>query len=176
MRIAIQVVLSAEERAELEKLAQGRKFPVRVVERARIVLFAAEGKQNREIAELCAVTRRTVSLWRRRFVEKRIAGILKDAPRAGRRRRIGEEVIQEIVRKTTQETPKGRTHWSTRSLAKAMGLSPSTIGRVVEEAWPEAAFVSHFQVESRSEVPGEIGRCHRSVCEPARTRDGVLGG
>ncbi len=140
MRIAIQVVLSAEERAELEKLAQGRKFPVRVVERARIVLFAAEGKQNREIAELCAVTRRTVSLWRRRFVEKRIAGILKDAPLAGRRRRIGEEVIQEIVRKTTQETPKGRTHWSTRSLAKAMGLSPSTIGR----AWRRHGLKPHL--------------------------------
>jgi transposase len=93
-------------------------------------LFAAEGKQNQEIAKLCGVTRRTVGLWRRRFVEKRIAGILKDAPRAGRRRRLSQEMIGEIIRKTTQETPEGRTHWSTRSLAKAMGLSPSTIGRV----------------------------------------------
>jgi transposase len=130
MRVAIQVVLSVEERAELEKLSRGRKAPARVVERARIVLFAAEGKQNQEIARLCEVTPRTASLWRRRFVEKRIAGILKDAPRAGRRRRISEEVIREIVRKTTQETPQGRTHWSTRSLAKVMELSPSTIGRV----------------------------------------------
>lgn len=95
MRVAIQVVLSVEERAELEKLARGRKAPARVVERARIVLFAAEGKQNQEIARLCAVTRRTAGLWRRRFVEKRIAGILKDAPRAGRRRRISEEVIRD---------------------------------------------------------------------------------
>jgi transposase len=100
------------------------------VERAKIVLLAAEGKQNREIARLCGITRRTAGLWRRRFIEKRIAGILKDAPRTGRKRRINEEVIREIVRKTTQETPVGRTHWSTRSLAKAMGLSPSTIGRV----------------------------------------------
>lgn len=130
MRVAVEVVLSGEEREELERLARGRKVPARVVERARIVLLAAEGKQNQEIARLCGVTRRTASLWRRRFVEKRIAGILKDAPRSGRRPRISEEVIREIVRKTTQETPEGRTHWSTRSLAKVMGLSPRTIGRV----------------------------------------------
>jgi len=93
-------------------------------------LLAAEGKQNQEIAKTLRVTRRTVGVWRRRFVEKGIAGIMKDAPRAGRRRSISDEVIQEIVRITTQETPPARTHWSTRSLAKKTGLSPSTIGRV----------------------------------------------
>jgi transposase len=130
MRVAVQVVLSIEEREELERLAAGRRFPARVVERAGIVLLAAEGKQDREIARVFGVSRRTVSLWRHRFVEKRIPGILKDAPRSGRRRRIGSKLIAEIIRKTTQETPTGRTHWSTRSLAKVMGLSPSTIGRV----------------------------------------------
>jgi transposase len=130
MRVAAPVVLSAEDREQLERLARGRKLAARVVERARIILLAAEGKQNQEIARICRVTRRTVGVWRRRFVLKGIAGILKDAPRAGRRRSISDEVIQEIVRMTTQETPAGRTHWSTRSLAKQMGLSPSTIGRV----------------------------------------------
>jgi transposase len=130
MRVAVQVVLSAKEREDLERLAVGRKVPARVVERAGIVLLAAEGKQNREIAKILGVERRTVSLWRRRFVEKGIPGILKDAPRPGRRPRISAEVIADIIRKTTQETPAGRTHWSTRSLGKAMGLSPSTIGRV----------------------------------------------
>lgn len=130
MKVAVRVVLSAAEREEVEKLARGRRVAVRVAERARIVLLAAEGKQNQEIAEICGVTRRTVGVWRRRFVEKGISGIVKDAPRAGRRRSIGEEVIGEIVRKTTQETPAAATHWSTRSLAKEMGLSPSTIGRV----------------------------------------------
>jgi transposase len=130
MRVAVQIVLSVEEREQLEKYARGRKFPARVVERAKIILLAAEGKQNQEIARLCGVARRTVGVWRRRFVENRVAGILKDAPRPGRRARIGEEVIEEIVRKTTQETPVAGTHWSTRSMAKVMGLSPSTIGRV----------------------------------------------
>src|SRR3954470_19216683 len=127
MKVAVAIVLSAEEREELEKLARGRKVAVRVAERARIVLLAAEGKQNQEIAKICGVTRRTVGVWRRRFAEKRVTGLLKDAPRAGRRRWIDAE---EIVRKTTQETPAAGTHWSTRSLAKVMGLSPSTIGRV----------------------------------------------
>jgi hypothetical protein len=83
MRVAAQIVLSAEERAELERLARGRKVPARVVERARIVLLASEGKQNQEIARLCGGTRGKAGLWRRRFAEKRIAGILKDAPRSG---------------------------------------------------------------------------------------------
>jgi transposase len=130
MKVAVSIVLSPEERAELEKLARGRRVAVRVAERARIALLAAEGKQNREIAEISGAARRTVGVWRRRFAEKRIAGILKDAPRAGRLPSIGEDVIREIVRKTTQETPVAGTHWSTRSLAKVMGLSPSTIGRV----------------------------------------------
>ncbi len=130
MKVAVSIPLSPEERSELEKLARGRKVATRVVERARIVLLAAEGKQNREIAEISGATRRTVGVWRRRFAEKGIAGILKDAPRAGRLPSIGEETIREIVRKTTQETPVAGTHWSTRSLAKVMGLSPSTIGRI----------------------------------------------
>jgi len=127
MKVAVAIVLSAEEREELEKLAQGRKVAVRVAERARIVLLAADGKQNQEVAKTCGVTRRTVGVWRRRFAEKRVTGILKDAPRAGRRRSVDAE---EIVRKTTQETPAAGTHWSTRSLAKVTGLSPSTIGRI----------------------------------------------
>ncbi len=130
MKVAIAIVLSAEEREELGTLARGRKVAVRVAERARIIQLAAEGKQNQEIAEICGATRRTVGIWRRRFAGKRVAGILKDAPRAGRRRSIAAEVIGEVVRKTTQETSAAGTHWSTRSLAKVMGLSPSTIGRI----------------------------------------------
>jgi transposase len=130
MKMAVAIVLSTEQRKQLGQLARGRKVPTRSVERARIVLLAAEGKQNREIALLCGVTRRTVGIWRKRFAEQGIAGIEKDAPRAGRRRSISEEVVREIIHKTTQETPPAATHWSTRSMAKATGLSPSTIGRI----------------------------------------------
>lgn len=130
MRMAPRVVLSAEDREHLARLARGRKTAARVVERARIVLLAAEDKQSQEIAKILRVTRRTVGVWRGRFVDQGIDGILQDAPRAGRRRSISDETVREVVHKTTQETPVAGTHWSTRSLAKVMGLSPSTIGRI----------------------------------------------
>lgn len=130
MRVAPPVILSEEQREELGTLSRGRRTAVRVVERARIILLCAEGKQNREIAELLGTTRRTVGLWRRRFVQNGIAGIEKDAPRPGRQKPIAEEVVQEVVRKTTQEKPAMGTHWSSRSLAKVMGLSASTIRRI----------------------------------------------
>jgi len=130
MRTAPAVVLSEEQRKELGKLSRGRLAAVRVVERARIILLAAEGKQNREIAELLGTTRRTVGLWRRRFFQSGIAGIKKDAPRPGRQKPMAEEVVQEVVRRTTQEKPAKGTHWSSRSLAKVMGVSASTISRI----------------------------------------------
>lgn len=130
MRLAPQIELTEEQREQLEKLSRGRSRPARVVERARIVLLAFEGKQNREIAEILGVTRRTVGRWRSRFAAKGMAGIEKDAPRPGRRRSLSEDFVREVVRKTTQERPANATHWSTRSMAKAMKVSASTIVRI----------------------------------------------
>jgi transposase len=130
MRVAPWVVLSEEQRDQLGKLSRGRYAAVRVVERAKIILLCAEGKQNCEIAELLGTTRRTVGIWRRRFVQNGIPGIEKDAPRPGRQKPIAREVVEEVVRKTTQDKPLKGTHWSSRSLAQAMGLSASTIRRI----------------------------------------------
>src|SRR5439155_22395110 len=88
MRVAPPVILSEEQREELGTFSRGRRTAVRVVERARIILLCADGKQNREIAELLGTTRRTVGLWRRRFVQNGIAGIEKDAPRPGGRSQL----------------------------------------------------------------------------------------
>jgi transposase len=117
MRVAPPMILSEKQPEELGKFSRGRLTAVRVVERERIILLCAEGKHNREIAELLGTTRRTVGLWRRRFVQVGIAGIEKDALRPGRQKPIAEEVVQEVVRKTTQEKPAKGTHWSSRSLA-----------------------------------------------------------
>jgi len=130
MRLAPQIELTPALREELEKLSRGRSLPARIVERAKIVLLAFEGNQNREIAEILGVTRRTVGRWRSRFAEKGLPGIVKDAPRPGRRASLPEQFVAEVVRKTTQEKPAKATHWSTRSLAKAVGVSASTIGRI----------------------------------------------
>ena len=127
MRIAASITLTSEQRSKLKAYARGRSVARRLVERARIVLFAAEGKQNDEIAELLDIGRHTVARWRERFLDLGVAGLEKDAPRAGRTRTVD---AQEIVRKTTQEKPPNATHWSTRSMARAVGVSEASIRRV----------------------------------------------
>jgi transposase len=130
MRLAPRIDLTEVQREQLEKLSRSRSQPQRLVERAQIILLAFEGKQNREIAEILGVTRRTVGRWRSRFAAQGMAGIEKDAPRPGRRRWLAEDLVEEVVRKTTQDKPDKATHWSTRSMAKAMGVSASTIRRI----------------------------------------------
>jgi DNA-binding CsgD family transcriptional regulator len=84
MKIAPEIVLTDEERATLERWSRGRSTPARLVLRSQIVLLAAEGKMNQKIAPRLKTALKTVSLWRRRFAEQRVAGIEKDAPRGGR--------------------------------------------------------------------------------------------
>ena len=130
MRVAPEILLSPEEKQQLERFARGRSAPARLVQRAQIVLLASEGKENREIAAELGIVRHTVGRWRSRYAKLGLAGIEKDSPRSGRLPTISEEVIQEVIRKTTQETPSNATHWSTRSMAKATGLSAATIRRI----------------------------------------------
>ena len=130
MRIAPSIELSDEERKTLETWARGRSMPARCVLRAKIVLAAADGRMNQDIAAELRTMKKTVSLWRSRFAGERIAGIEKDAPRPGRTPSIPTLTIEAILRKTTQEKPKGATHWSTRSMAKAVGVSKATVQRV----------------------------------------------
>ena len=104
MRVAVAVTLSDEERTELERLARGRSVEARLVLRAKIVLAAAEGQENLQIAEELGTLRKTVGLWRKRFVEGRIAGIEKDAPRGGRPAEVKAKLAPEIVRITTRRS------------------------------------------------------------------------
>jgi len=101
---------------------------MRLVRRAQIVLLAAEGKQNIEIAAALGVERTIVGRWRRRFVAKGLPGLEKDAPRGGRPADV--EMARRILKHTTQQKPPNATHWSTNSLAKALGTSRSTVSRV----------------------------------------------
>jgi len=100
------------------------------VRRAQIVLLAAEGKQNKQIADELGVMPRIVALWRGRFLEQGLEGLTHDAPRSGRKPSLTAAKIRSIVRKTTQEKPGGATHWSTRTMAKAAGVSEKTIRRI----------------------------------------------
>ncbi len=97
--------------------------------RARIVLLSGEGVGTGSICEQLGTSTPTVTLWRNRYEQEGVAGLLKDRPRSGRRRTIGKEKIAEVIAKTQQE-PAGATHWSTRTLAPVVGVSPATVRRI----------------------------------------------
>src|SRR5258707_187549 len=128
-RLAALIELSEKERGELEGLSRRRRTAQGLAQRAQIVLLAADGLENKAIAERAGAVENTVGKWRRRFAEKRLDGLL-DEPRAGRRREIGDDEIAETVRLTLETTPKGATHWSLRSMAEAVDHAPSTIHRI----------------------------------------------
>jgi len=130
MRVAPSIDLTGKEREELLEWSRGRSTPHRLVLRASIVLQAAQGLQDKEIAANLETNRHTVALWRRRFLLHRLDGMEKDAPRQGRKPRIPLEVVDAILNKTLYEKPRGATHWSTRSLAQIIGVSHATVQRV----------------------------------------------
>ena len=128
-KAASEITLSEAERSTLERLVRRRKVSRGDAQRAAIVLRAAEGKNNCEIADIVGVTRQTVRTWRERFAEHRLDG-LDDEPRCGAPRKIGDDCIEAIVVKTLETKPDNATHWSTRGMAKASGVSTSTVNRI----------------------------------------------
>lgn len=126
---ATRIELTGAEQQELVRLSRKRTGAQGLAFRARIVLKAAEGTTNLRIAEQLETTRMTVAKWRNRFAELRLDGLL-DEPRPGRPREIGDDKIEEIVERTLHSRPRGATHWSRRTLAKELGVSPATVNRV----------------------------------------------
>jgi transposase len=130
MRVAQSITVSDDDRATLLKWARGRSTPARLVLRAKIVLLAADGKRNGDIAAELATGMKTVCQWRNRFATRGLAGIEKDAPRGGRPATKRAAVAAEIVRVTTTEKPRAATHWSVRTLAARLGVSSAMVHRV----------------------------------------------
>jgi transposase len=125
----VPLVLSVEERETLERWARRPKSAQALALRCRIVLAAAEGETNQEIAARLACDRNTVGKWRARFVERRLDG-LHDEPRPGKPRTISDQDVERVIVKTLEQTPADATHWSTRSMANATGLSQSAVSRI----------------------------------------------
>lgn len=130
MRVAIPIALSPEDRQTCERWARGRRTPARLVIRAQIILRAAAGWQNKDIAAELGIEPLTVGRWRNRFAAQGLAGIQKDAPRGGRKPRVRDRVARRIIEATTQSKPVNATHWTTRTLATELGVSPSMVHRV----------------------------------------------
>jgi transposase len=125
---AVGIELSDDERARLESWSRRRKTAQALALRSRIVLGAAEGLSNGEIAERERVSRPTVTKWRNRFSERRLEGLL-DEPRPGRPRTVSDEQVEQIVITTLEKTPRDATHWSTRSLATELGVTQNAVWR-----------------------------------------------
>lgn len=130
MRVAREVLLSEDERKSLERRARARICSARSVERARIVLLASSGLQDQQIAAQLKITPEKAARWRNRFLDGGLEALEKDAPRPGRTPAITTAWVQEVIHKTTREKPDNATHWSTRSMAAATGLSEKSIRRI----------------------------------------------
>jgi len=137
MRTAVAISLSPKERQVLEQWARGRRTPVRLMQRAQIVLRAASGMNNKSIAAALGVTVNTVGRWRNRFADERLQGIEHDQPRGGRP--ADADLARRIVEVTTQTRPADATHWSTRTLAKHLGVNRNRVQRV----WAAAGLQPH---------------------------------
>jgi transposase len=134
------ITIDAADRDELERLVRDRNTAQKVVWRARIVLLAAEGLRAGMIAAATGKSQLTVRRWRRRFLAKGVAGLLKDASRPPRRKPLTAEKIAEVVHATLHTKPANATHWSIRTMAEAAGLSPSSVQRI----WSAHALRPHL--------------------------------
>ena len=130
MNFAEPITLTAQERKTLDAWSLRRSFPFRQVQRAKIICLAADGFLSQDIAQKLHVSRPTVQLWRQRFLSLRLAGLEKDAPRPGRKPRILQRKIDAVITATLHSKPSNATHWSTRSMAQAQGLSQSAVTRI----------------------------------------------
>ena len=122
--------LSAEDRSRLEGWVAGRNTPQKLVWRARIVLMWAEGAGVTAIVRASAKTKRTAYRWRERYLERGVAGLERDASRPGRDAPLSAQTIARVVQMTLHEKPPAGTHWSVRKMARAVGLSPSSVQRI----------------------------------------------
>ena len=126
MRVAPEIILTEEEHAELTRLANSKVSSVRLAQRARIVLLAAGGMQNKDIAQQLSVGRVQVSRWRERYAQSRLAGIERDLPRGAPPTKVD---IARLVDLTTQTKPVAATPWSTRKMAAELGVSAASVSR-----------------------------------------------
>jgi transposase len=148
MRRACEISLTDDARATLTRWSRTRSTKARLVERSRIILLAAEGRENKDIAVELGVTRATVARWRKRFAKRGIEGIVKDAPRGGRPPKARRDLADRIVEMTTRQKPANATHWSTRTLAQVLGTNASMVSRVWRANGLKPHLVRTFKVSN----------------------------
>jgi transposase len=148
MRIAAKVELSEAQRKQLETWATGRRVPVRLAERAKMILLAAQGQTDKEIGAQLGIWRGTVARWRGRFIADGVTGIERDETRPGRKPKISARKVKSIVKLTTQQRPDNATHWSTRSMAAVAGVSAASVRRIWQAHGLKPHRVASFKVSN----------------------------
>lgn len=146
MKISQPINLTPEERVALQIWAHGRKYPLRLVQRAQIILMAADSQQNQVIASRMKISRPTVQLWRERFLSLRLTGLEKDAPRPGRLSKISNAKVKAVINATLHTTPSNATHWSIRTMAQAQGLSRMTVQRIWQQYQLKPHLIKTFKL------------------------------
>jgi transposase len=147
----VPLLLSEEERAALERGARRARSARRLALRCRIVLLGAEGLDNRVVAARLHLNAATVSKWRRRFAARRLDGLVDD-PRPGAVRTISDAMVEAVIARTLEEPPAGLACWSTRSMAKQMGMSQSAIVRI----WRAAGLPQQLPTPSRRRATPDL--------------------
>ena len=141
------LILTPEQREQLEGMVKSRSLPAGLVSRARIVLMSAAGKTNQEIARQLGITNATAGKWRRRFLQQDVTG-LHDEWRPGRPRTVSDERVARLVRKTLETKPKDGTHWSVRQIAGETRLAKSTVHRIWRAFGLEPHRQRHFKLSN----------------------------
>lgn len=148
MRKAVRIELDEEQRKELERLSRGRSVSVRLAERSTIVLRAADGLDNGQIAAELGITRQKAGRWRDRFAKDGLKGIEKDAPRPGRFPTISKAKRRKIIQMTLQQTPPQGTHWSRATMSRAVGISESSVGKIWRDHGLKPHVVKTFKLSN----------------------------
>jgi len=148
MRVAPAIVLSPEQQENLEQHSRARSLAARMVERARIVLLAAAGRQDKEIAETLGISVQKSARWRARFLKLGIAGLEKDAPRPGRTPSISTKTVKRVIDLTLHQAPVNATHWSTRTMAAAANISEASVRRIWRKHGLKPHLVESFKISN----------------------------
>jgi transposase len=166
--------ITEEEKDRLESLAHRSRSKAVLARRARVVLACAEGLDNKAVAKKLRCSLGMVGKWRARFLQSRLEG-LYDEPRPGAPRKVSDEEVEKVVIQTLESTPRGQTHWSTRGLAKATGLSRMTISRIWHAFGLQPHRADTFKLSPDPQLIEKV-RDIVGLYEPARARRGVLCG
>lgn len=146
MNISERIILAPEEETTINRWSQGKRFPLRLVQRAQIIQLAAQGVYNHDIAKSLDISRPTVQLWRERFLSLRLDGLEKDAPRPGRFPKISYKKVTAIVNATLHTTSPNATHWSARSMAKEQRVSEASVRRIWKQYNLKPHLVKKFKL------------------------------